>query len=173
MESRAVTPAELELLLGWHEWASERLLAAARAVKAERFATGGPGSVPSPRDALVRLANHDATWLARWRGAPVSSAFFPGAVRDPNALAGRWGIVREEMRAVLLARAPDGLDEAWRYRTRSGRPIRTTWSLSALHALTRAGHLRATAALALRDAGARGVHVDLAAFLETRPAGDA
>lgn len=166
-----MTGAELEVLLDWHGWASERLLTAARSVKAERFATGGPGSLPSPRDALVRLANHEATWLARWRGAPASFAFFPGAVRDVVALAARWKRLREEVRTVLLARAPDGLGTPWEYRTRSGRTVRMTWSLSALHFLTRAAHLRAAAGQALREAGARGVHVDLAAFLETRPVG--
>lgn len=166
-----MTRPELELVLDWHEWASARLLAAAREVRPERFAVGGPGSLPSSRDALVKLANHDATWLARWRGAPAGFALFPGAIRDPGSLAARWARLREEMRAVVLALPAEALGAPWEYRTRSGRTIRTTRSLSVLHFLARASHLRAVAGTALREAGARGVHVDLAAFLETRPAG--
>ncbi|MFZ5786699.1 MAG: DinB family protein [Acidobacteriota bacterium] len=163
-----MTRAEVEMLLDWHAWASERLLAAASGVGPGRFAANGPGSIPSPRDALVRLANHDATWLARWRGAPASFALFPGAMRGTQALAGRWTPIREETRAVLLALPAEAFGEPWEYRTRSGRTIRTTRALSVLHFVTRAAYLRAVAVTALREAGSRGVHVDLAAYLEAR-----
>lgn len=103
-----MTHTEALLLVDYHGWARDRLLAALEPVTADHFTAPLGGSFASLRDTLAHMLFADEIWVARLAGAPRPTRFpAPTSIPDLQTLRDRWVANERRLRAVV-----DGLDEA-------------------------------------------------------------
>lgn len=143
----------LRVLLGFHYWARDRVMAAAEALTPEQYATPLGSSFSSIRDTLNHVYNAEWIWYSRWNG--VSPTSFPkDEMPDPATLRAKWSEMEGNVRAYIDAAGDSGLDRVIEYRLMSGKEgASPLWQMVA-HVVNHASYHRGQVTTMLRQLGA-------------------
>lgn len=157
-------------LFAYHDWADDRVFAAARlaggTVTRPGVIAGGQGD-GSVLATLAHLADADAHWLARWQGNPRSRLRGPasfGGLEDVAAFAGKAAARR---RAWLAGLDDAALARDLEYSTTAGSEQRQPLWQTLFHTANHATHHRAEACSGLTALGFPPETVELIAFVRT------
>jgi uncharacterized damage-inducible protein DinB len=95
--------AYLKLLLDYHYWARDRMLAAVAALSHQQYARNLGNSFPSVRATANHVYLAEWIWFSRWKGE--SPAGFPSQdeLPDLSTLRTTWAAHEAELRAFLHA----------------------------------------------------------------------
>ena len=169
----AVSPGTVRRHLAYTEWATARLLGAARELPPQDLLRDFGTADKSVLGTLTHLFGADRVWLARLQG---------GAQEWPREyaledLAADWGVVYARWQAWAAGSTEESLAERISYRDMKGNPwITPVWQI-VLHVVNHGTHHRGQVAGFLRAMGRTPPPLDLIAFYReldgaaARPAG--
>jgi uncharacterized damage-inducible protein DinB len=166
-----LSPAQLQVLFQYNQWADQRTLNACAALSSEQFTRELGSSFSSVRDTLVHLYGAEWIWNERIHGrSPVAH---PQAGAFPDLAAVREKL--EEMDRYFIdyasKRTQQELDTVIHYKTATGAEFSNPlWQT--LHQLTNhATYHRGQVTTLLRQLGAKPVSTDLIGFYRERASG--
>ena len=141
------------VLIDFHYWARDRVIAAVEALSAEQYARPMGNSFSSVRDTLNHTYGAEWIWYSRWNGE--SPTGFPTEdLPDPATLRARWSDLEGKVRAYLGAAGPEGLSRALDYRLLSGKSGTSTLWEMVVHVVNHATYHRGQVTTLLRQLGA-------------------
>jgi uncharacterized damage-inducible protein DinB len=143
----------LLLLIDFHYWARDRVLAAADPLTPEQYERPMGNSFSSVRDTLNHIYQAEWIWYSRWNG--VSPTTFPaGQLPDVATLRERWSELEGNVRAFLDSAGEAGLSHVFEYRLMSGKEgASPLWQMVA-HVVNHATYHRGQVTTLLRQLGA-------------------
>jgi len=164
-----MTRDELTLLLDYHYWTRDRVLAASAQLTPEQYTRELVSSFRSVRDTLVHTYSADWIWYQRWHGqsptAPVPFDRFP----DVESLRDAWVNLEHEVRAHVASRDEAGLSAVVEYRLLNGTPGATPFWQMLQHVVNHGSYHRGQVTTLLRQLGAAPPEpLDLIAFYRQR-----
>jgi len=164
-----MTRDELTLLLDYHYWTRDRVLAAVARLTTEQYTRELVSSFRSVRDTLVHTYSADWIWYQRWHGqsptAPVPFDRFP----DVESLRDAWVNLEHEVRAHVASRDEAGLSAVVEYRLLNGTPGATPFWQMLQHVVNHGSYHRGQVTTLLRQLGAAPPEpLDLIAFYRQR-----
>jgi uncharacterized damage-inducible protein DinB len=164
-----MTRDELTLLLDYHYWTRDRVLAAVARLTPEQYTRELVSSFRSVRDTLVHTYSADWIWYQRWHGqsptAPVPFDRFP----DVESLRDAWVNLEHEVRAHVASRDEAGLSAVVEYRLLNGTPGATPFWQMLQHVVNHGSYHRGQVTTLLRQLGATPPEsVDLITFYRLR-----
>ena len=164
-----MTRNELTLLLDYHYWTRDRVLAAVARLTPEQYTRELVSSFRSVRDTLVHTYSADWIWYQRWHGqsptAPVPFDRFP----DVESLRDAWVNLEHEVRAHVASRDEVGLSAVVDYRLLNGTPGATPFWQMLQHVVNHGSYHRGQVTTLLRQLGAAPPEpLDLIAFYRQR-----
>jgi uncharacterized damage-inducible protein DinB len=164
-----MTRDELTLLLDYHYWTRDRVLAAVARLTPEQYTRELVSSFRSVRDTLVHTYSADWIWYQRWHGqsptAPVPFDRFP----DVESLRDAWAELEHEVRAHVASRDEAGLSAVVEYRLLNGTPGATPFWQILQHVVNHGSYHRGQVTTLLRQLGAAPPEpLDLIAFYRQR-----
>jgi uncharacterized damage-inducible protein DinB len=143
----------LLLLIDFHYWARDRVLAAVDALTPEQYERPMGNSFSSIRDTLNHIYQAEWIWYSRWNG--VSPTSFPAdQLPDVATLRARWSEIERNVRAVLVAAGEPGLSRIIEYRLMSGKEGASPLWQMVVHVVNHATYHRGQATTLLRQLGA-------------------
>lgn len=142
----------LLVLIDFHYWARDRVLAAVDALTPEQYVRPMGNSFSSIRDTLNHVYQAEWIWYSRWNG--VSPTAPPaGQLPDVAALRARWSELESNVRAFLDAAGEPGLSRVYEYRLLSGKEGSSSlWQMVA-HLVNHATYHRGQVTTMLRQLG--------------------
>ena len=156
----SLPPDALRTHLVYTEWATNRLLAAARELSAEELSRDFGTADKSVIGTLTHLFGADRVWLARIESGPQE---WPGTY-DLAGLAADWTEVYRRWHAWAAGLDEVGAAERVSYRDMKGNPwISPIWQI-VLHVVNHGTHHRGQVAGFLRTMGKTPPPLDLIAF---------
>ena len=164
-----MTRAELTLLLDYHYWTRDRVLAAVARLTPDQYTREIVSSFRSVRDTLVHTYSADWIWYQRWHGqsptAPIPFDRFP----DVESLRDAWVELEHEVRAHVASRDEAGLSAVIEYRLLNGTPGATPFWQMLQHVVNHGSYHRGQVTTLLRQLGAAPPEpLDLIAFYRQR-----
>ena len=161
----------LQMLLDYHYWAGDRVLAAAETLAPEQFTRNLGNSFPSVRDTLVHLLSADWVWCARWAGETPQAMLDPVVFPDVASLRAAWTDHERKVRAILAQLGENGITRTIEYRTFNGlAQAQPFWQLLQ-HLVNHGSYHRGQVTTLLRQLGATPpASLDLIAFYRERGA---
>ncbi len=155
-----ITPDLARLHLAYTEWATSRLLDAARGLSPEELVRDFGTADRSVLGTLTHVFAADRVWLARLRGEPAE---VPEGY-DLERLAGEWSALLGRWRERAAGMDETSLAERIAYRDLKGNPwITPVWQI-VLHVVNHGTHHRGQVAGFLRSMGKTPPTLDLIAF---------
>ncbi len=156
---------DLRLMLQYHYWARDRLLAAVEPLTAEQFTRDLGSSFRSVRDTLAHLVGAEAAWLSRWQGHSPSSLLPADQLPDLAAVRRAWTETEQGVRAFVADTGEQGVGRVISYRLRSGAPGASPFWQMLQHVVNHASYHRGQVTTMLRQLGAAPpAPMDLIAF---------
>jgi uncharacterized damage-inducible protein DinB len=161
---------ELTLLLDYHYWARDRVLAAVAPLSREQYTQTVVSSFRSVRDTVVHTYAAEWIWHRRWHGESPT-ALIPGdRFADLEAIRRAWTELEREVRGDLAALDGDGLTAIVNYRLLSGMEGATPFWQILQHVVNHASYHRGQVTTLLRQLGtAPPESMDLITFYRTTP----
>jgi uncharacterized damage-inducible protein DinB len=148
-----MTPEYLALLLDFHYWARDRLLAAVSALDSEQYARPMGSSFSSVRDTLNHLYFAEWIWYRRWQGESPTG---PPSVDLPDlqTLRTRWMEHETKVRAFFRGQTQQSLARVIEYKLLSGQAgASPLWQMVA-HLVNHGSYHRGQVVTLLRQLGA-------------------
>jgi uncharacterized damage-inducible protein DinB len=143
----------LRLLLGFHYWARDRVMAAVEPLTPEQYARPLGSSFSSIRDTLNHIYNAEWIWYSRWNGTSPTS-FPKEEMPDLATLRARWSEMEGNVRAYIDNAGESGLNRIIEYRLMSGKEgASPLWQMVA-HVVNHASYHRGQVTTMLRQLGA-------------------
>ena len=102
-----MTQQELRVLVDYHYWARDRMLAAVEPLSLDEFTRDLGSSFRSVRDTLSHLHGAEWIWLSRFQGTSPDSLLPHERFPDLAAVRAAWAETEVRVRALV-----GGLDEA-------------------------------------------------------------
>lgn len=164
-----MTPEEARLLLDYHVWARERVLAPVAALTAEQFTRDMGNSFGSVRDTLAHLYGADLVWFERWtggspRGLPPAAGF-----PDLATLRAAWAELDPKVRAFVGGLDGPGLARSLRYQAFNGQEATVGYWQMLQHVVNHGSYHRGQVTTLLRQLGVAAPQgMDLIAFYRER-----
>ena len=115
-----MTQDELQLLVDYHYWARDRMLAALDDLSQEAYARPLGNSFASIRDTAVHIYSAEWIWLERWHGASPATPLDVSDCPDVTALRRAWAALEAKMRAYVNGLNGDRVNERVAYRNLAG-----------------------------------------------------
>jgi uncharacterized damage-inducible protein DinB len=145
---------DLRLLLDYHYWARDRVLAAAGPLTLEQYTRDLGSSFRSVRDTLVHTYSAEWIWHSRWRGhsptTPLDVQDFP----DVPALARAWAATERDVRGFVEELGADGPERRFAYRLMSGQEGSSLFWHMVQHVANHASYHRGQVTTMIRQLGA-------------------
>jgi uncharacterized damage-inducible protein DinB len=164
-----MTPEEARLLLDYHVWARERLLAAVAVLSPEQFCRDLGSSFASVRDTLAHVYGADEVWYERWRGGTPSGLPSPGRFPDLAALRSAWAGLDPQVRDLVAGLGSEGLLRTITYRAFNGQQATLPYWQMLQHVVNHGSYHRGQVTTLLRQLGvSAGKSMDLVAFYRER-----
>jgi uncharacterized damage-inducible protein DinB len=159
---------ELTLLLDYHYWARDRMLAAVESLAAEKYTQMLVSSFRSVRDTVVHMYAAEWVWNRRWHGESPTE-LIPGVrFADVEAIRHAWTELEHEVRGDLARLDDDGLKAVVHYRLFSGVEAATPFWQILQHVVNHASYHRGQVTTLLRQLGAAPPEsIDLITFYRT------
>jgi uncharacterized damage-inducible protein DinB len=167
----AMNTKDLDVILGFNQWADDTVLGALAGLDRERFTRRIETSHPSLRETLVHVLWAEELWLRRWHGESPQGDLDPSLFPDVAALRARWTGMQEGQRAFFaglsdadLARTVSYLNpkgERWSY------PL---WQMM-VHAFNHSTYHRGQLTTLFRQLGIPPVWTDFLVFIDHQAAG--
>ncbi|MBA2356516.1 MAG: DinB family protein [Acidobacteria bacterium] len=160
-----MTPQELQALVDYHYWASDRMLAAVEPLSPDQFTRDLGSSFRSVRDTLSHLHGAEWIWLSRFQGTSPASGLPHERFPDLAAVRAEWAGTEAGLRAFVGGLDQTGLERVIEYRVLSGQPgASRTWHL-VQHLVNHGTYHRGQVTTMLRQLGAAPpASLDLIAF---------
>ncbi len=162
-----MTQADLQVLLEYHYWARDRLLAGVEPLSPEQYNRDLGSSFKSIRDTLVHIYSAEWAWHSRWHGHSPTALLSPDDFPDLPTLRREWNTLEAGVRAFT-----SGIDDTGRffeYRLLSGKEGRSAFWQMLQHIVNHASYHRGQVTTMLRQVGAPPPQsLDLIAFYRER-----
>jgi uncharacterized damage-inducible protein DinB len=164
-----MTHAELTVLVDYHYWARDRVLAAIEPLSPQQYTQDIVSSFRSVRDTVVHTYSAEWIWYRRWQGESPT-ALIPGdRFPDVASLRSAWMELERDVRAFLATRHDAGLSQVFEYRLLSGQPCATPFWQMLQHVVNHATYHRGQLTTLLRQLGAKPPEsMDLITFYRLR-----
>lgn len=164
-----MTPTEVRLLVDYHYWARDRLLAAVAALTPAQFVQPCGGSFASIRDTLGHALGAEVVWLRRWCGESPTGLPPSDGFADLESLRRAWQDHEARMRAFLAPLDQGAIDRVVTYRSFAGQTAHSPLWQMLQHVVNHASYHRGQVVTLLRQLGAAaGQSQDLIAFYRER-----
>jgi uncharacterized damage-inducible protein DinB len=164
-----MTLDDLRLLLDYHYWARDRLLAALEPLTPEQYARDLGSSFRSIRDTVVHIYAAEWAWHSRWQGDSPTVLLDPGKFPDLAAVRAVWAGHEPKMRGFLESVGENGLGRVIEYKLLNGQPGASPFWQMLQHVVNHASYHRGQVTTMLRQIGAEPPKaMDLIAFYRTR-----
>jgi uncharacterized damage-inducible protein DinB len=161
----------VELLLDYHYWARDRVLAAAEALTPDQFTRDLGNSFSSVRDTLVHLFSADWVWCTRWEGGSPRAMLDPATFPDLASIRAAWTEHEHKVRTVLTQLGENGIDRVIEYRLFSGQASAQPFWQLLQHVVNHGSYHRGQITTMLRQLGAAPPgSLDLITFYRERSA---
>lgn len=145
---------ELIVLLDYHYWARDRLLAAAEGLGPEEFRRDLGSSFGSVRDTLVHLVSAERVWCARWEGQGRGEHLRAADFRTVGDVRARWAEEEARVRGFVRRLGPDGVGREFTYPHFDGGVWRSEFWRALQHVVNHASYHRGQVTTMLRQLGA-------------------
>ena len=145
---------DLRILLDYHYWARDRLLAAVEPLTAEQFTRDMGNSFKSVRDTLVHIYAAEWAWHSRWQGNSPKALLPSDRFPDLAALRGAWREHEAKMRAFLESLGGSGIERVFGYTLLSGQEATSVFWHMLQHVVNHASYHRGQVTTLLRQLGA-------------------
>jgi uncharacterized damage-inducible protein DinB len=164
-----MTREDLSLLLDYHYWARDRMLAAVALLTPEQFTRDMGNSFRSVRDTVAHIYAADWIWCRRWQGdAPAAlpgSEGFP----DVDSIRAAWTELEGEVRQLVAGLDDEGAARVTEYRLFNGQPRTSPFWQMLQHVVNHGSYHRGQVTTLLRQLGAAPPKsLDLIAFYRER-----
>jgi uncharacterized damage-inducible protein DinB len=162
---------DLQMLLEYHYWARDRMLAVVETLPHESLTKPLGNSFPSIFDTVVHLYAADWIWCTRWHGESPTSLPPSSAFADLTAVRGAWSEEEQRIRALLTRLGPDDIAHAFQYRGWDGRLYTQPFWQMLQHLVNHGSYHRGQVTTMLRQVGMTPPKpMDLIAFYRERAA---
>lgn len=160
----------LRVLLDYHYWARDRVLAAVFALTSEQYERDLGNSFPSVRDTMNHLYVAEWVWLSRWQGN--SPTAFPGdKPKDLATLQGVWFEHERKLRAFMEGQTASDVAREYDYTLLNGKSGRSKFWEMFVHVINHATYHRGQVTTMLRQLGAKPPEsTDMIDYFRTRNA---
>ncbi len=164
-----MTRAYLQVLLDFHYWARDRMLAAVAALTPQQYEQPMGNSFSSVRDTVNHIYQAEWIWFSRWNG--VSPTSFGDPMADLDTLTRHWAELEGRLRAWFAALDDADMERVIAYRLMSGKEgASPLWQMMA-HVVNHATYHRGQVTTLLRQLGAApGQSTDMIFFFRERSA---
>ncbi len=160
---------ELRLLLDYHYWARDRLLAAVEPLTPEQYRRDLRSSFKSVRDTLTHLYFAEWIWYSRWQGRSPTTGLEPDSYADLAALRAEWVAHEVKVRALLESLGEAGVARVFDYKLMNGQPGTSVFWQMLQHVVNHGSYHRGQVTTMLRQLGAPPAKpMDLIAFYRER-----
>jgi len=164
-----MTQTELLLLVDYHYWARDRMLAALDALPPDVYVKPQGSSFSSIRDTAVHTYAAEWIWLERWHGVSPAAGLDFGEFPDVASLRAAWAALEAKMRAYVAALAGDRVNERVTYTNLAGVSAESSRWTMLQHVVNHASYHRGQITTMIRQAGAPApASQDLIAFYRER-----
>src|SRR5437868_850312 len=153
-EESSVTNDEIKVLLDYHYWARNRMLAALDALTSEQFTQPIESSFKSIRDTAVHIMGAEAVWYSRWRGNPQAMLTTEG-FRDVASLRSAWRELESGVRAFFEGLGADEIETRIEYKSLKGEPHSSSFRQMLQHVVNHATYHRGQVTTMLRQIGVK------------------
>lgn len=160
---------DLRILLDYHYWARDRVLAAAELLTPEQYTKDLGSSFKSVRDTLAHTYSAEWAWYSRWVGISPTAHLPFGDYPDVPTLRAAWTAHEARMRAFLEKLKESELDQVFEYRMLNGQPGSSMFRHMLQHVVNHASYHRGQVTTMLRQLGAAPAKsMDMIAFYRER-----
>lgn len=164
-----MTPNDLRVLVDYHYWSRDRMIAAVDAVTPEQFTRDLGSSFRSIRDTVVHIYAAEWAWHSRWQGHSPTSLLDSRTFPDVAAVRTAWTELEAKMRGFLQSIDEHGLDRVIEYKLLNGQPGASPLWQMLQHVVNHASYHRGQVTTMLRQIGAAPPKsMDMIAFYRTR-----
>jgi uncharacterized damage-inducible protein DinB len=164
-----VTLNELRLLLDYHYWARDRIVASVGQLTPEQYTRDLGSSFKSVRDTLVHVYSADWIWRARWEGQSPRTPIDPLAFPDVASLVEAWAQLEARYYSLLDAMDPADIERVMSYTLLSGQQYSGVFWQMLQHVVNHGSYHRGQLTTMLRQLGAEPPKsMDLIAFYRER-----
>jgi uncharacterized damage-inducible protein DinB len=164
-----MTADNLRILIDYHYWARDRVLAAVEPLTSEQFTRDLGSSFRSVRDTLAHLHGSEWIWLSRWQGTSPTTALPPDRFQDLAAVRGAWSDLEAEVRAFAAGLTDSRVNEVMEYRLLNGTVGKSRLWHMMQHMVNHASYHRGQVTTMLRQLGASpSKSMDLITFYRER-----
>lgn len=166
-----MTTSELTILVDYHYWARDRMLAAIEPLSTEQFTRELGNSFSSIRDTVSHLHGAEWVWLLRLQGKSPTALLPHERFPDLGAARSAWAESEAGLRAFVAGLDAAALDRTLDYRLLNGAPGSSrVWHI-VQHLVNHATYHRGQVTTMLRQLGAASPRSqDLIAFYRERGA---
>jgi uncharacterized damage-inducible protein DinB len=160
-----MTQQELQVLVDYHYWARDRMLAAVEPLSLDEFTRDLGSSFRSVRDTLSHLHGAEWIWLSRFQGTSPDSLLPHERFPHLAAVRAAWAETEVRVRALVGGLDQAGFQRIIEYRLLSGQPAANrAWHI-VQHLVNHATYHRGQVTTMLRQLGAAPPEpLDLIAF---------
>ena len=145
---------ELTVLLDYHYWARDRVLAAAEPLTPDQFTRDLGSSFRSIRDTLAHIYFAEWAWCSRWHGTSPTAQLPVEMFLDLAAIRSLWRDHEAKMRSFLESLGEDGINRVIEYKMLSGTPGASVFWQMLQHVVNHASYHRGQVTTMLRQLGA-------------------
>jgi uncharacterized damage-inducible protein DinB len=149
-----MTYDNLCLFVDYNYWARDRLLEAMAALTPEQFTQPLGSSFSSIRDTIAHICDAESIWLKRWRGEQPGGFQEPDRIADLAAARKEWAGLEREMRVVLAALGPEGVEHRIEYKDFRGALRSDVFWQMMQHVVNHGSYHRGQVTTMLRQLGA-------------------
>ena len=149
-----MTRDELTLLVDYHYWARDRMLAAVARLSPAQYTQEVVSSFRSVRDTVVHAYSAEWIWYRRWQGESPA-ALIPGdRFPDVDGIRQAWGELERDVRAHVASRDEAAISTVIEYRLLNGTPGATPFWQMLQHVVNHGSYHRGQVTTLLRQLGA-------------------
>jgi uncharacterized damage-inducible protein DinB len=164
-----MTRDELTILVDYHYWARDRVLAAVARLTPEQYRQDAVSSFRSVRDTMVHTYAAEWIWYRRWHGDSPTSLIPADRFPDVESLRHAWLQLERDVRAHVASRGDADLGAVIEYRLLNGTPGATPFWQMLQHVVNHGSYHRGQVTTLLRQLGAAPPEsLDLIAFYRQR-----
>ena len=149
-----MTQQELRVLVDYHYWARDRVLAACEQLSPDQFTRDLGNSFRSVRDTLSHLHGAEWIWLSRLHGTSPASLLPHDRFPELAAVRAAWAQTETDVRELVGGLDEASLQRVIEYRLLNGQPgASRTWHI-VQHLVNHASYHRGQVTTMLRQLGA-------------------
>ena len=150
----SMTYGDVSLLVDYNYWARDRLFEALAALTPEQFTRPLGNSFSSIRDTIAHICDAESIWLRRWRGEQPQGFQNSDRIADLAAAREEWVGLEREMREMVEALGPEGVERLIHYKDLRGAPRSDVFWQMLQHVVNHGSYHRGQVTTMLRQLGA-------------------